>query len=238
MKMLNKPKALFTTGIFGNESVLDPVIPFFSGWCSIYPSSLPGHGKIPLPAHLGRASWARAILDHWAHNNQGQTLDLIIGESLAATMSLWMNDFLQRPLPLVLLDPVFAPAKLFYLRHSIFNIGGPDFLVSAARKLSETWLGYDLQGDADIDIVHYEKLEEVNAPILILTGDVHLWPLRKIDGFYCCLDNTDRYILSKFPNVTVREVSNSDHTVARRQPAQVSYIIREWYKEVAQEINS
>ena len=45
--------------------------------------------------------------------------------------------------------------------------------------------------------IYYHLIERAQVPVLILTGDVPLFPMRKINVVTCLIDDLDRYVISR-----------------------------------------
>lgn len=197
-------------------------------------SSLPGHGSMALPAKNDRKHWITALANQWRLEVPP---DLIIGESLAGNLALWLPAHFGKAIPLVLIDPPLYPAKLWHIRQTILanTHSSSTPIANLANALNASWFGYSDASLPGQDWSYFSNLADVasTCPILILTGDYPLWPIRQSSRCPCLLDGADRFLLSTFPNVTLHAVTNADHVVLRRQPTMAAQIIRQWYQNLA-----
>ncbi|MBB1073512.1 tetratricopeptide repeat protein [Rhodoferax sp. 4810] len=174
------------------------------------------------------AAWAAAIINHWQQQNTIAP-QLIIAEGFSSLIALQLTtahrDF-SLP-PLVLLDPPLAPAKLWPLRRLVGNYSKEN----CWRQLAYTWLGYhDNVEDNTAEPLYYADLANYPAPILLLTGDLPLWPLRMTRTSPCYLDQSDCYFLAGMPQVQLEHMANCDHWVMRSAPTAACQVLLKWWQ--------
>lgn len=209
---------------------MEEIKPFLPNNWNTYFLSLPGHGDYPPPSDTAPIAWTEALVDFFNRQEFPNSIDCIIGESIAGILALFMSDLPQfQDVPIALLDSPFSTGKLIYVRVNFLEIALSDHPFSVvAIKMAKDLFGYDFTGGFDREILYFSALKHSNSQKLIISGDMPLWPLRKVQGVPCCIDAIDEFIFKDFPRLEFSRITNADHVVLRRKPTVVGKLIEEW----------
>lgn len=204
---------------------------------------------VSVPADQARFCLDRAV-EQTAHAVQhlatGSNAVLVLGESAGGLIALELahaNRWADTPLAgLVLADPPLVPAKLWHVRAAMQQAVGAAattehsaaerFFADYAREL----FGYALIGtQRDTEPLYFDALTQCRVPVLILTGDEPLWPVRQSLRVPCLLDAQDMQTLATLnaPGLSVKRMYGTDHIHLRREPGDCMAIIQRWLRDVA-----
>lgn len=120
---------------------------------------------------------------------------VLVGESLGGLIALRLGGYPHQGLisGVVAFDPPLVTKKLPQLHNALTvgPVGHPNeaFFV----ELAKTVFGFDA-GKLE-DRLYYDLIGQVEAPVLFLTGDEEVFPLRETTKARCVLDTVDRYII-------------------------------------------
>lgn len=157
---------------------------------------LPGHGRsmpierVDLP---GLADHVRAAI---VAALPGRRV-LIVGESLSGLIALQIGATDANLVAGVLaVDPPLVMRKLPHLHRSLRNgaaiVAHPAFFEAVAQSVFGSF------GEDREDRIYYDLIGRCPAPVMLLTGDVEVFPIRNLDAATCCLDAVDRYVVETF----------------------------------------
>jgi pimeloyl-ACP methyl ester carboxylesterase len=171
---------------------------------------------------------------------------LILGESVGGVLALEAAIGMSgaATLRVLCIDPPLAPARLWPVRRQLAH--ALRLSSSAQRRfiaeLAQELFGYrvaDLTGedggsiiaqDFSHEPVYHHLLATCPAPVLILTGDEPLWPVRPTQRVPCCLDQADRYFIEHClrGHVQLEVFEQVGHLVLRVRPRQVLASALRW----------
>ncbi|WPL15031.1 MULTISPECIES: alpha/beta fold hydrolase [Thiorhodovibrio] len=200
--------------------VLDVSVPIGGGDCFTLPQAV---------------TLAANAVHHLAERDAEKPL--VIGESAGGLIGLELARTHPALLAgLVLADPPLAPAKLWHVRAAMQQAISPApaaeltltvrFFADYAREL----FGYAVAaGETDTEPLYFDAVAQCHAPVLILTGEEPLWPMRQSARVPCCLDALDSWVLERIgKSVSVQRLPGGDHILLRRHPQESLDMIAEW----------
>jgi pimeloyl-ACP methyl ester carboxylesterase len=166
-------------------------------------SLLPGRVEI-LPLPPARGLTVDDLAAHYAASIPAEAL--IVGESFGGLIALAMAGCGYRA---VAVDPPLTTQKQWAVQYGVRTILARLPADHAAHDHAANVLGVMPDGTNE-ERVYYPLLDALKAPVDLVTGSVPLWPYRGAGlDRACCLDGVDRFILARYPMVTLREVRGS-----------------------------
>ncbi len=157
---------------------------------------LPGHGRSePIEqAHL--LGMALHVRDAIVAAFPGRRV-LIVGESLGALVALQIGATDAGLVTAILaVDPPLVMRKLPHSHRSLRNGAALSAHPAFFEAISQSIFGSF--GDDRRDRIYYDLIGQCSAPVMLLTGDIEVFPIRKLDADTCCMDAVDRYVVETF----------------------------------------
>lgn len=225
-----RPVALLIHGALRNSNNLKSWIPILSDRFDVVIADLPGHGRSPgegdptIAALIPR--FKELVARHFEHRDI-----VVVGESIGALIGLGLADGQVPQIKGVLAaDPPLTTAKQwaifvnFQRRAAKVPLLG-DYLMSFMLEV----FGYTPEAIV-ADRIYYKYVDAVKIPVLMLTGDVPLWPVRPQTTIPCLLDATDRWMLGtlKNPNISLTTIKGSDHLCLDKPTEQCKAAVRDF----------
>jgi pimeloyl-ACP methyl ester carboxylesterase len=196
---------------------------------------LPGHGKSPATPSATVEIFAANVGDAITCA-LGNREVVVVGESLGGLVAIALGTLpLGNIRAIIAADPPLTMGKLWHIRNAIFNFlaSSPSnlFLKSFALNI----FGVDADGNAH-ERNYLPLIEQSHKPILILTGDVPLFPVRNVNAVPSLVDEIDRYVISRFAGdkAKVEIVANCGHLLLIDAQQQCRRLIAEFFVQAKQ----
>lgn len=189
---------------------------------------LPGCGNSTAPAEMSVDGFADELLPALlATMPEGFG---VIGASFGGSVGLAISRRTTQCKALVLLDTPFSAAKLWhnhaFLRGAISGRPDDRYLRSFALDI------YGVTPTASVERDYWQLLEGVQAPVLVVTGDVPMLPPRSTPPMPCCLDEED---LARLRSAGCRvERVKGGHDLINKNPVAVAALVQSMGTVVAQ----
>lgn len=157
-------------------------------------ADLPGHGQSPPSDDVTIEGFAADVGDAIIAA-LGKRDVVVVGESLGGLVALALGGLhIGQIKGVVAADPPLSVAKLWHVRDAICSAVAGDpanlFLHSFAVNI------FGVLPDGSVyERLYYYLIENSKTPVLILTGDVPLFPVRSIIVVPCLIDDVDRYVI-------------------------------------------
>jgi len=211
------PIALLLHGAQRNRSVMVRVGEALSERFDVALCDLPGHGESETPIDVSVDDYALEIVHLLLLRFPGRPV-LLIGESIGGVIGLRAAADPRLDIRwLVLLDPPLTTAKQWHIRANSLKAMRQE--ASPFRRLFSAAMFGVFDQDRQEDRIYYDLLADLQAPCLILTGDLPLHPQRESPKPMCCLDATDFWVIQKSyaDKVLLARVKGAGHTVLTDQ---------------------
>lgn len=157
---------------------------------------LPGHGRSPPTPDVTIENFAANVGDA-VIAALGNRAVVAVGESLGGLVALAMGGLhIEAIRGVVAADPPLTMAKLWHVRDAINGELLSDPTNRFLQSFSLNIFGIESGGKVH-ERIYFSLLEQSLRPILILTGDVPLFPARNVNAVPCLIDEVDQYVISR-----------------------------------------
>ena len=228
-----RPVLLMIHGAMRDSSVLFDWIHLCEAAFDVVFVDLPGHGRSPAIANVTIADFAENVGEA-ATAALGNRAVLVVGESLGGLVALAMGGLpIESIQGIVAADPPMTMAKLWHVRNAMSSIVASDPANHFLRSLAINIFGVDSDGTAH-ERVYYDVVEQTRVPVLILTGDVPLFPVRNTNAVPCVFDDVDRYVVRRLAGdlVQFQTVSDCGHVLLVEAKERCRSIIGNFYDTI------
>jgi pimeloyl-ACP methyl ester carboxylesterase len=158
---------------------------------------LPGHGRSPPTTTVTIENFAANVGDA-VTAALGNRAVVVVGESLGGLVALAMGGLHIGPIRgIIAADPPLTMAKLWHVRNAISSAITSDPANRFLQAFALNIFGVDSNGGVH-ERIYFPLIEQSQVPVLILTGDVPLFPARNVNAVPCLVDDVDRYVVSRF----------------------------------------
>lgn len=222
----DRPVVLIIHGALRNSNNLSGWTPILADRFDVVFTDLPGHGRSPGEGEHSIAALITRFKELIAKHFAGRDV-VVIGESVGGLIGLGLADGqIPEIKGVVAADPPLSTAKqwsifgTFTRRARKSPIG--DYLMSFMLEV----FGYT--ADAIVaERVYYTYVGAVKIPVLLLTGDVSLWPVRSQEAIPCLLDDMDKWMLRAIgnPNISITTITGSDHLCLDKPTEQCKAVV-------------
>jgi len=193
---VGRPVLLMIHGALRDSGVLFDWIHLCDAEFDVVFVDLPGHGRSPSTAVVTIESFAANVGDA-VTTALGNRVVLAVGESLGGLVALAMGGLHIEPIQgIIAADPPLTMAKLWHIRNAISSAVANDPTNQFLQSLALNIFGIGSDGKAH-ERIYYHLIEQIRVPVLILTGDVPLFPVRNVNAVPCLVDDLDRYVVSR-----------------------------------------
>jgi len=198
-----RPVLLMIHGALRDSSVLFDWIQLCDSECDVVFVDLPGHGRSPAIANVTIESFAENVGDA-VTAVLGNRAVVVVGESLGGLVALAMSVLDIKSIQgVVAADPPMTMAKLWHVRNAISSAVASNPDNQFWQSLAINIFGVGADGKSH-ERIYYDLVQQAHVPVLILTGDVPLFPVRNVNAVPCLLDDVDRYVLRRFAGDSVQ----------------------------------
>lgn len=198
-----RPVLLMIHGALRDSSVLFDWIQLCDPEFDVVFIDLPGHGRSQAIANVTIESFAENVGDA-VTAVLGNRVVVVVGESLGGLVACAMNGLRLDPVQgIVAADPPMTMAKLWHVRNAMSSAVARDPANHFLRSMALNIFGVDSAGQA-YERVYYRFVEQPGKPVLILTGDVPLFPERNVNAIPCLIDDVDRYVVRHIADDSVQ----------------------------------
>lgn len=228
-----RPILLMIHGALRDSSVLFDWIHLCGSEFDVVFVDLPGHGRSPAIANVTITSFA-ANVGEAATAALGNRDVLVVGESLGGLVALAMGGLhIESIQGIIAADPPMTMAKLWHVRNAMSSIVASDPANDFLRSLAANIFGVDSDGNAR-ERIYYDVVEQTRVPVLILTGDVPLFPVRNANAVPCVFDDVDRYVVRRLAGdvVQFQVVSDCGHALLVEAKERCRSIVGKFYDTV------
>lgn len=190
----DRPVLLMIHGAFRQSAHLFPWAALDDSCFDLVFVDLPGHGQSPAVDDVTVEGFAANVRDAIAVA-LGQRRVVAVGESLGGLVALALGGLgIEQLKGVVAADPPLSMTKLWHIRDAICSAVAGDqanqFLLSFAMNI------FGIPPDGSVhERLYYHLIENSKVPVLVLTGDVPLFPVRSINAVPCLIDDVDRYVI-------------------------------------------
>jgi pimeloyl-ACP methyl ester carboxylesterase len=226
----DRPVALFIHGALRNSDNLKSWFPILGDSFDVVIVDLPGHGRSPEEGEPSPAALVLRFKELVSRHFEGRDV-VIVGESVGALIGLGLADGQVREIKGVLAaDPPLTTAKQWsifgnFTRRARKSPGLSDYLMSFMYEV----FGYT--ADTIVaDRIYYGYVAAARVPVLMLTGDVPLWPVRSMETIPCLLDGMDVWMLRTIKNthISTTTIAGSDHLCLDKPTDQCKAVVRDF----------
>lgn len=192
----DRPVLLMIHGALRDSSVLFDWIPLCEPEFDVVFIDLPGHGRSPPNTVVTIESFAANVGDA-VNAALGNRNIVVVGESLGGLVALAMEGLhIEQIRGVIAADPPMTTNKLWHVRNAVVNRVASDPANQFWQSFAMNIFGIASDGKAH-ERIYYHLIEQARVPILVLTGDVPLFPIRNCHAVPCLIDDVDRYIISR-----------------------------------------
>jgi len=191
-----RPVLVMIHGALRNSSVLFGWIDLCAPDLDVAFVDLPGHGHSQAGGPVTVEALAANVADAISGVLGDRTV-VVVGESLGGLVALAMAGSKEGPVQAVIAaDPPLSTAKLWHIRTALIDAMQKDAENQFLRSLALNIFGFGADGSVH-ERLYYNFIEQAQLPMLILTGDVPLFPMRNVNAVPCLVDAVDRYVIGQ-----------------------------------------
>jgi len=191
-----RPVLLMIHGALRESSVLFDWIPLLDPEFDVVFVDLPGHGRSPPIANVTIEEFAANVADV-VTAALGDRAVVVIGESLGGLVALAMGGLPIASIQgIIAADPPMTMAKLWHVRNAMSSIVASNPADHFWRSLATNVFGVDSDGKTH-ERIYYGLVDQLRVPVLFLTGDVPLFPVRNVNAVPCLFDDVDLYVVRR-----------------------------------------
>ena len=207
-----RPVLLLIHGVFRHSSELFQWADCDDSGFDLVFADLPGHGQSSATEDVTIAGFAAAVADAITTALGGRDV-VVVGSSLGGLVALALGCLgIESVKAVVAADPPLTMAKLWHVRREIGR-------VLAGIQLNQFMISYTgnifgVSPDGSVsERIYYQLIENSKVPVLVLTGDVPLFPERDVNAVPCMIDDVDRYVIERLSGnkALVQTVSGCGH---------------------------
>lgn len=193
---VGRPVLLMIHGALRDSSVLFDWIQLCDSEFDVVFVDLPGHGRSPPTTNVTIESLAANVGDA-VTALLGNRIVVVVGESLGGLVALAMGGLhIESIQGIVAADPPMTMAKLWHVRNAMYSAISSAPANQFLQSLALNIFGVGSDGKAH-ERIYYHFIEQARVPVLILTGDVPLFPVRNVNAVPCLVDELDRYVIGR-----------------------------------------
>lgn len=226
----NRPVLLMIHGALRNSSVLFEWVNLCGDEFDVVFVDLPGHGRSSSPATATIEGIATSVGDAITAA-LGKREIVVVGESLGGLVALALGGLQLQPIRgIIAADPPLTMSKLWHVRRAMSDAvaGTPDNQFLKSLALNVFGVGAD---EAAHERIYYDLVEKIHVPVLILTGDVPLFPVRSCNAVPCLIDDVDRHVVGRLAanKVEFKTVADCGHVLLVEAGEQCRKMVGEFF---------
>ncbi len=192
-----RPVVLMIHGALRESSALFDWITLLDPEFEVVLVDLPGHGRSPPIANVTIEGFAANVADV-VTAALGDRAVVVVGESLGGLVALAMGGLpIESIQGIIAADPPMTMAKLWHVKNAMSGMVASNPGNHFWRSLARNVFGVDSDGYGN-ERIYYGLVDQVQVPVLFLTGDVPLFPVRNVNAVPCLFDDVDLYVVKRF----------------------------------------
>jgi pimeloyl-ACP methyl ester carboxylesterase len=202
---LGRPVLLMIHGALRHSAVLFDWLDLAEPDFDVVFVDLPGHGRSPPISTVSIENFAENVGDAVTAALHNRTV-FVVGESLGGLVALAMAGLKTGPVQgIIAADPPITMAKLWHVRDALRNAVANDPTNQFIQSFALNIFGVD-SAEGYHERIYFPLIEAALMPVLILTGDVPLFPMRSAKAVPCMIDDVDRYVIERLAGSVKLEV--------------------------------
>ncbi len=227
------PILLMNHGALRNSAVLFDWLNICKPDFDVVFVDLPGHGRSTSTATVSIENFA-ADVGEAITVALGSRAVVVVGESIGGLVAIALGGLnIESIRAVIAADPPITTAKLWYVRDDICRAVARDPANRFLRLFALNIFGIDPAGKIH-ERIYFHLFEQSRVPVLILTGDVPLFPPRIFNVFPCLFDDVDWYVVGRLAgnNAQIEVVPNCGHLLLVDAKQKCRRIISNFYDTV------